>query len=140
MDREQMIKDLGEKAVFPIGQENTEYAPYFTGECYLDMLTTKDVVVGNVTFAPKTINAWHVHHKGGQILVVTGGKGWYQEWDKLAKELRAGDVVNIEPEVKHWHGAAKDSWFQHLAVGVPAKGASTEWLEPVDKEEYSRLE
>ncbi|HSP47197.1 MAG TPA: cupin domain-containing protein [Clostridiaceae bacterium] len=139
MDKEQMMKDLGEKAVFPIGQENTAYAAYFTGECYLDMLTTKDVLVSNVTFAPKTINAWHVHHKGGQVLVVTGGRGWYQEWDKPAKALRAGDVVNIAPEVRHWHGAAKDSWFQHLAAFVPAEGASTEWLEHVDMEEYGRL-
>jgi quercetin dioxygenase-like cupin family protein len=140
MDNEQMMKDLGEKAVFPIGPENTAYARYFTGACYLEMITTKDVPVANVTFAPKTINAWHVHHKGGQVLVVTGGRGWYQEWGRPVRMLQAGDVVNIAPEVRHWHGAARDSWFQHLAVGVPAEGASTEWLEHVDMEEYSRLE
>ena len=86
-----------------------------------------------------TINNWHIHHKGGQILLVTGGRGWYQEWGKPAQELHAGDVVNIPPEVKHWHGAAKDSWFQHLAVEVPAEGASNEWLESVDPEEYAKL-
>ena len=85
------------------------------------------------------MNNWHIHHKGGQILLVTGGKGWYQEWGKPAQKLKAGDVVNIPPEVKHWHGAAKDSWFQHLAIEVPAEGASNEWLEPVAEEEYSKL-
>ena len=78
MDKEQMNKDLGPGAVFPIGDENTAFAQYFTGECYLNMLTTKGVGIGVVTFAPKTINAFHIHHKGGQILLVTGGRGWYQ--------------------------------------------------------------
>jgi len=81
----------------------------------------------------------YIHHKGGQILLVTGGRGWYQEWGQPARELRAGDVVNISPETKHWHGAAKDSWFSHVAVEVPADGGSTEWLEPVSDEEYKRL-
>ena len=84
-------------------------------------------------------NNWHIHHKGGQILLVTGGRGWYQEWGKEAQELHAGDVVNIPPEVKHWHGAAKDSWFSHLAIEVPAEGASNEWLEAVEDQEYGRL-
>ena len=119
MDIEQMKKDLGGGNVFPIGEENVAFAKYFTGECYLNMLTTERVPVGLVTFAPGTINAYHIHHKGGQILLVTGGRGWYQEEGKPARELKAGDVVNISPEVKHWHGAAKDSWFQHLAVEVP---------------------
>ncbi|MGX9758908.1 cupin domain-containing protein [Clostridioides difficile] len=136
MDRE---KDLGTGAVFPIGEENKAFAQYFTGECYLNMLTTKGVVIGNVTFAPSTINSWHIHHKGGQILLVTGGRGYYQEFGKPAQELHAGDVVNIPPDVKHWHGAAPDSWFQHLAVEVPAEGAFNEWLEPVSDEEYSKL-
>lgn len=139
MDVEQMKADLGPGAVFDIGEENTAFAQYFTGECYLKMLTTEGVPIGNVSFAPGTINHWHVHHKGGQILLVTGGRGWYQEWGKEAQELHPGDVVNISPEVKHWHGAAKDSWFQHLAVEVPAEGGSNEWLEPVDEEEYNKL-
>lgn len=103
------------------------------------MLTTEGVAVGNVTFAPTCRNNWHIHHKGGQILLVTGGKGWYQEWGQPARALRAGDVVHIPPEVKHWHGASKDSWFQHLAMEVPAEGASNEWLEPVTSEEYELL-
>lgn len=90
-------------------------------------------------FAPGTINAWHIHHKGGQILLVTGGRGWYQEDGKPARALAAGDVVNIPPEVKHWHGAAVDCWFQHLAVEVPAEGASNEWLEFLPTEDYASL-
>ena len=112
---------------------------YFTGECYLNMLTTEGVSIGNVTFAPGTINNWHIHHKGGQILLVTAGRGYYQQWGQAPQELLPGDVVNIPPEVKHWHGAAPDSWFAHLAVEVPAKGGSSEWLEPVDQEEYQKL-
>mgnify|MGYP000756259304 FL=1 len=79
MDIEQMKKDLGGGNVFPIGEENVVFAKYFTGECYLNMLTTERVPVGLVTFAPGTINAYHIHHKGGQILMVTGGRGWYQD-------------------------------------------------------------
>ena len=139
MNKEQMNKDLGPGAVFSIGEPNTAFAKYFTGECYLNMLTTAGVGIGVVTFAPGTINAFHIHHKGGQILLVTGGKGWYQEEGKPAVPLKAGDVVNIPPEVKHWHGAAKDSWFQHLAVEVPAEGASNEWLEFLSPEEYEKL-
>ena len=139
MDIEKMKKDLGGGAVFDIGKPNTAFAQYFTGESYLNMLTTERVPVGNVTFAPGTINNWHIHHKGGQILLVTGGRGWYQEEGKPAQELLAGDVVNIRAEVKHWHGAAKDSYFQHLAIEVPAEGASNEWLERVDQDEYDKL-
>ncbi len=139
MDMEQMKRDLGGGAVFPIGGENTAFAQYFTGECYLNMLTTTGVGIGVVTFAPGTINAFHIHHKGGQILLVTGGRGWYQEEGKPAQALKAGDVVNIPPEVKHWHGAAADSWFQHLAVEAPAEGASNEWLEFLPAEEYAKL-
>lgn len=84
-------------------------------------------------------NNWHIHHKGGQILLCTAGRGYYQEWGKPAQEMNPGDVINIAPEVKHWHGAAPDSWFSHLAVEVPAEGSSNEWMEPVKEEEYSKL-
>ena len=137
--QEQMEKDLGGGAVFPVGGLNTAFAQYFTGNSYLKMLTTERVSIGNVVFEPACRNNWHIHHKGGQILLVTGGEGWYQEWGKPAVRLHAGDVVNIPPEVKHWHGAAKNSWFAHLAVEVPAQGASNEWLEPVTDEEYDKL-
>ncbi len=136
MDR---TKSLGPGALFPIGEENTAFARYFIGQSYLQMLTTDGVGIGNVTFAPGCRNNWHIHHKGGQILLVTGGRGWYQEWGKPARALRPGDVVQIPPEVKHWHGAAADSWFQHLAVEVPADGASNEWLEPVTDDDYNAL-
>ncbi|AVM58123.1 hypothetical protein C3V43_10440 [Bacteroides heparinolyticus] len=79
-----------------------------------------------------------MHHKGGQILICVGGRGWYQEWGEPARALKPGDVVNIPAEVKHWHGAASDSWFQHIAIAVPAEGASTEWCEPVTDEEYKK--
>ena len=125
--------------VFPRGELNEAYAKYFTGTSYLKMLTSEGVVMGNVTFEPGCRTFWHIHQKGGQILLVTGGRGWYQEEGKQAREIRAGDVVNIPAGVKHWHGAAKDSWFAHLAVAVPAEGAGNEWLEEVSGEEYSKI-
>lgn len=132
-------KELGEGAVFPVGEKNDAFTQYFIGQSYLNMLSTQGVGIGNVTFEPGCRNNWHIHHKGGQILLVTGGRGYYQEWGKPAQELKPGDVVNIPPEIKHWHGAAPDSWFQHLAIEVPAEGSSNEWLEPVSPEKYSKL-
>ncbi len=126
-------------SVFPMGEKNEAFAQYFVGQSYLNMLSTERVTIGNVTFEPGCRNNWHIHHKGGQILLCTAGRGYYQEWGKEAQELHPGDVVNIPPEVKHWHGAAKDSWFAHLAVEVPAEGASNEWLEVVNEENYEKL-
>lgn len=126
--------------IFPTGDAMPEtFAKYFTGEAHLCMLTEKGVGIGNVTFEAGCRNNWHIHHKGGQILLVTSGRGWYQEWGKAARELKSGDVVNIPPEVKHWHGAAKDSRFTHLAVEIPAEDASNEWLEKVEDEDYLEL-
>ena len=124
---------------FPIGTPNDAFAKYFIGQSYLAPLSTEQVGVYNVTFEPGCRNNWHVHHAkngGGQILVCVAGRGLYQEWGKPAQELRPGDVVNIPAGVKHWHGAAPDSWFSHLAVEVPGEETSNEWLEPVDDEEY----
>lgn len=126
-------------SVFPMGEKNEAFAQYFVGQSYLNMISTERVTIGNVTFEPGCRNNWHIHHKGGQILLCTAGRGYYQEWGKEAQELHPGDVVNIPPEVKHWHGAAKDSWFAHLAVEVPAEGASNEWLEVVNEEDYEKL-
>ena len=126
-------------SVFPMGEKNEAFAQYFVGQSYLNMLSTERVTIGNVTFEPGCRNNWHIHHTGGQILLCTAGRGYYQEWGKEAQELHPGDVVNIPPEVKHWHGAAKDSWFAHLAVEVPAEGASNEWLEVVNEEDYEKL-
>lgn len=130
-----------ENCVFPKGEPNTAYAKYFIGNSYLAGLATGEgkLHVDNVTFEPRCRNNWHIHHKGGQILICVGGRGWYQEWGKQAQELRPGDVVDIPAETKHWHGAAADSWFQHIAIGVPAEGASAEWLEPVTDAEYDKL-
>ena len=128
-----------QNVLFGFGQENTQYAPYFIGKSYLQPLNAEGVNIANVTFEPKCRNNWHIHHKGGQILMVVAGRGWYQEWGKPAQELHPGDVVNIPAEVKHWHGAAKDSWFTHIALAVPAEGASNEWLEEVTDEEYNKL-
>ncbi len=127
--------------LFPVGEENP-YGQYFIGKSYLNMLSTKQVSIGNVTFEARCRNNWHIHHAdkgGGQILLVTAGKGWYQEWGKPPRALKAGDIVNIPANVKHWHGAAKDSAFQHLAIEVPAENGKTEWCEPVSDEEYDGL-
>lgn len=122
--------------VFAIGDKNDAYAKYFKGQSYLNILTKEQVVTANVTFEPGCKNNWHIHHgvngKGGQILLVTGGVGYYQEWGKPAQKLVKGDVVYIKPEIKHWHGASKDSWFSHIAIEIPSDGGTTEWLEPVD--------
>ena len=125
--------------IFPVGGPNDAYARYFSGKSWLSLLTTEGVVTANVTFEPGCRNNWHVHHKGGQILLCTAGRGYYQEAGKPARELHAGDVVYIAPEVKHWHGAAPTSWFSHIAVEVPAEGHSNEWLELVSDEEYGKL-
>lgn len=137
----QITTDLSSGAIFPIGDKlPEEFSRYFIGQAYLSWLTTTGVSIINVTFEPGCRNNWHAHHEGGQILLVTDGRGWYQEWDKPAQELHPGDVVNIPAGAKHWHGAAKDSWFAHLAVEVPAEGASNEWFEPVTDNEYAKLD
>ena len=130
-------------SVFPIGNKNDAYAQYFIGQSYLCPLTTEGVFIGNVTFEPGCRNNWHIHRAkagGGQILLCAAGRGWYQEWGKPARELHPGDAVVIPAGVKHWHGAAKDSWFAHLAVEVPGEETSNEWLEPVDDEQYGKLD
>ncbi len=134
------MKDL---SVFETGKPNDAFAKYFIGQSYLNMLSTEQVGIANVTFEPKCRNNWHIHHAdkgGGQILLVTAGEGWYQEWGKPARRLKAGDVVNIPANVKHWHGATTNSYFQHLAVEVPGENCQNEWCEPVTDEEYNKLE
>ena len=134
--------EIKEISVFPIGNKNDAYAQYFVGQSYLNMLSLEQVAIYNVTFEPRCRNNWHIHHAksgGGQILLVTAGKGYYQEWGKEIRALHPGDVVNIFAGVKHWHGAAPDSWFSHLAIEVPAEDGYNEWCEPVDSEEYENL-
>ena len=128
--------------VFPIGKPNDGFAQYFIGQSYLAPLSTSQVGIFNVTFEPGCRNNWHIHHAdkgGGQILVCVAGRGYYHEEGKEAQELCPGDVVNIPVGVKHWHGAAKDSWFSHLAVEVPGENGSNEWLEAVDDGTYNSL-
>lgn len=125
---------------FPIGEPNTAYAKYFIGNSYLALLNKGGKFpIHNVTFEPGCRNNWHIHHKGGQILICVGGEGWYQAWGEEPRKLHVGDVVDIPAEVKHWHGATADSWFQHIAIEVPAEGSSNEWLEPVSDEIYGKL-
>ena len=137
------MNDLSESAIFNKGDKMPEpYNRYFVGQAYLQMLVTGEkefnCPIGNVTFEPGCRNNWH-RHPGGQILLVTGGRGWYQEDGKEAHELKTGDVIKISPNVKHWHGAAKDSWFVHLSVETNTQAGSAEWFEPVNDEEYNKL-
>ena len=128
--------------LFPIGVPNDAYAKYFIGQSYLAPVSSSQVKMANVTFEPKCRNNWHIHHAksgGGQILIAIGGRGYYQEWGKPAQELKPGDVVNIPAGVKHWHGAAPDSWFSHIAIEVDGVETSNEWLEPVTDAEYNKL-
>lgn len=128
--------------VFPIGAPNDGFAQYFVGQSYLAPISTSQVGVYNVTFEPGCRNNWHIHHAkqgGGQILVCVAGRGYYQEQGKPAQELKPGDCVNIPAEVKHWHGAAPNSWFSHLAIEVPGQETSNEWCEPVSDAQYVGL-
>ena len=127
-------EELEAASAFPIGEPNDAYAEYFEGQSYLAPVSTEQIHISNVTFEPGCVNHWHIHHAtsgGGQMLIVVAGEGRYQEWGEPVQTLKPGDVVNIAPGVKHWHGAAEDSWFSHLAFEVPGTDASNEWCEPV---------
>lgn len=128
--------------MFGLGEPNDAYAKYFVGQSYLNPVNKEGIFIANVTFEPGCRNNWHIHKAtsgGGQILLCTDGEGYYQEAGKEARKLHPGDVVYIAPNIKHWHGASKDSWFSHLAIEVPGKDTSNEWLEPVSDEEYNNL-
>lgn len=128
--------------IFPVGEPNTAYAKYFTGNSYLARISTSQVAFSNVTFEPGCRNNWHIHKAakgGGQVLVGIAGRGWYQEEGKPAQEILPGMVIHIPAGVKHWHGAAADSWFAHLAFEAPGEDTANVWLEPVSDEVYARL-
>lgn len=127
---------------FPIGGPNEGYAQYFSGKSYLAPLSTQQVGIYNVTFEPGCRNHWHIHRAsqgGGQILICVAGRGCYQAWGEPPRLLVPGDVVNIPAGVKHWHGAAKDSWMSHLAIEVPGENVQSQWLEPVEDAQYGAL-
>lgn len=129
--------------IFPIGEPNTAYTRYFIGNSYLATVSDTQVQVANVTFEPGCRNNWHIHHSsegGGQMLIGVAGRGWYQEEGKAPVQILPGTVIHIPANVKHWHGAAVDSWFAHLAFEVPGKDTSNEWLEPVSDAVYKTLE
>lgn len=140
MDKTEFLK----QDPFGIGVPNTAYAQFFDGESYLHPLTDPQcgLFAANVTFEPGCRNHWHIHHAvsgGGQLLLCTAGEGWYQEAGKPPISLRAGSVVMIPPNVKHWHGAKADSWFSHIAMEAPGEGCRNEWCEAVTDEEYAAL-
>lgn len=127
---------------FPIGAPNDAYAEYFVGQSYLAQVSTEQIPIFNVTFEPGCRNNWHVHHAkngGGQMLICIGGRGFYQEEGKDPVVMLPGTIINIPAEVKHWHGAAPDSWFSHLAIEIQGEETSNEWLEAVDEADYSKM-
>ena len=131
--------------IFGQGDLNEAYAKYFIGNSYLNMLSKVDdasLSLCNVTFEPGCRNNWHIHHAakgGGQILICTAGEGWYQEEGKKPVSLFPGKVITIPANIKHWHGAKKDSWFSHIAVEVPGEETSTEWCESVIDDIFNNL-
>ena len=131
-----------QEMIFPIGEPNTAYARYFKGNSYLARVSGEQVSIANVTFEPGCHNNWHIHHAtkgGGQMLIGVAGRGWYQEWGKPAKAILPGTVIHIPAGVKHWHGAADDSWFAHLAIEIAGENASNEWLEPMSDIDYTKV-
>lgn len=138
-----LTKEEYQKTImFPIGSPNDSYKQYFIGQSYIAPVSTSQVKMYNVTFEPNCRNNWHIHKAksgGGQILIAIGGRGYYQEWGKDPIEMKQGDVINIPANVKHWHGAAPDNWFSHIAVEVDGTETENIWLEPVDDSEYSKL-
>lgn len=127
---------------FGLGSFNSQFDKYFIGKSYLNQVAFGSLPVFNVTFEPGCRNNWHIHkasNNGGQLLICTDGEGWYQEFGKDPIKLHPGDVITIGANVKHWHGATKDSWFAHLALSIPGENASTEWCEEVTDLEYNKL-
>lgn len=137
-------EEFEKQNMFGMGNADTAFAQYFIGDSFLNPLTKPEdgLFLANVTFEPGCRNNWHIHHAksgGGQLLVCTAGEGWYQEEGKAPVSLMPGSVIVIPAEVKHWHGAKKDSWFSHIAIEMPGEDCSNEWCEPVTEQEYEKL-
>lgn len=129
--------------IFPVGVPNEAYAAYFTGKSYIARISDAQIPFANVTFEPRCRNNWHIHRStsgGGQMLVGVAGRGWYQEEGRPAQQILPGTIIHIPANVKHWHGAAADSWFAHLAFEIPGDNTSNEWLDPVTDAEYDTLD
>ena len=136
-DSAQTLEEFQMSTPSPVGMPNDAYAKYFTGNSYLAPL---EGGCANVTFEPGCRNFWHIHHKQVQVLICVAGRGWYQEWGKPAVPTTPGTVIAIPAETKHWHGAARDSWFQHLTYHTSVQeGASNEWLEAVSDSQYESV-
>lgn len=135
-------KQFDKENIFGQGIENKDYKQYFIGNSFLNPLAkTENMSLANVTFEPGCRNNWHIHKAtkgGGQILICTAGSGWYEEEGKEPVSLTPGMVITIKPNIKHWHGAKKDSWFSHIAIEVPGENTKTIWLEKVTKK-YENL-
>lgn len=137
------IDDFASKSMFAPGVPNDAFAKYFSGRCWLNILNKSGAFTCNVTFEPGCINNWHIHHSEAQILVGVGGRGWVQIEGQEPQPINPGDVICIEPGVKHWHGAAQDSWFSHLSISASKSDGTgktgTDWLDPVDRASYDKL-
>ncbi len=139
-DKEEFLRE----DKFGVGEPNVAYSRCFTGSSFLKALTKKDASIhaSNVTFEPGCRNFYHIHHAtkgGGQLLICTAGEGWYREYGKEAISLKEGMVIYIPANVKHFHGAKKDSYFSHIAIEIPGENCFTEWCEPVLDQEYNAL-
>ena len=140
INAQEMKTEIPKISEFPTGNENIGFEQYFSGKSWLAPLTSNkdlNVPMFNVTFEPNCRNNWHTH-TGGQILIAVGGVGYYQERGKSARRLLPGDVVEIAPNIEHWHGSSPDSWFSHIAVECNPQTNKNTWLEPVSDEEYGK--
>lgn len=133
-------KNIDSRIIFPKGQKIEN--DYFIGTVWVKTLVSNDSIfncaISNVTFEPGARNNWH-KHPGGQILLITGGKGYYQEEGQPVQIIKEGNVVKIEPGVKHWHGATQNSWLSHIAITTNSQKGAVEWMEPVSDEYYLQL-
>ena len=138
--KKQSAENKTNTTVFAKGEKITN--EYFTGTAWLQMLVPNDSIyncqIGNVTFEPGARNNWHVH-PGGQILLVTGGKGYHQLKGQPVEQIESGDVVKVPSGVAHWHGATPDSELTHLAISTNTQKGIVVWMEKLSDDEYNRI-